>query len=374
MIKGVKLTLLMGPVVAFPVPRAVLDALQSVTVTSSATGQSGFQLSFASSSRSPLNTIFLIAGGETPLLRVIIVVTINSTPHVLMDGVVTHHEVQPDAASGTSTLSVTGKDLTKAMDLQDFAGLPYPAMPVFARVALICAKYAVLGLVPMVIPPLFPDLPIPIDRIPTHKGTDLDYVQKLAHDAGYVFYIDPGPVPGTNTAYFGPQIKVGVPQPALNINMDAHTNVESMSFRFETSETKLPVLFIQNALTRLPIPIPIPSINPLQPPLGMIPPAITGIDVLHDTARLSPMDAISRGLAEASRSQDAVKCDGELDVVRYGRLLRARQLVGVRGVGEALDGLYYVDEVKSTIKAGEIKQSFSLSRNGIVSMVPRVPV
>jgi hypothetical protein len=373
MLKGVRLTLLIGPVVALPVPRQVLDALQNVTVTSSASSESGFQLSFAFSSKSPLNTIFLTAGGQTPLLRVIIVVTINSTPHVLMDGLMTHHEVQPDAVSGTSTLTVTGKDLTKAMDLQDFAGLPYPAMPVFARVALICAKYAVFGLIPAVIPPLFPDLPIPIDRIPTHKGTDLEYVQALARDAGYVFYVDPGPVPGTNTAYFGPQIKVGVPQPALNINMDAHTNVESLSFRFETSETTLPVVLIQNTQTRIPIPIPIPSINPLQPPLGAIPAPITGIDMMHDTARLSPMDAISRGLAAASRSQDAVSGNGSLDVLRYGRLLRARQLVGVRGAGDAFDGLYYVEQVTSTIKAGELKQSFTLSRNGIVSLVPRVP-
>ena len=38
------------------------------------------------------------------------------------------------------------------MDLIDFSGIPYPAMPRLARVALILAKYAVLGMVPLVIP------------------------------------------------------------------------------------------------------------------------------------------------------------------------------------------------------------------------------
>ncbi len=38
---------------------------------------------------------------------------------------------------------------------------------------------------------------------------------------GYVFYVEPGPAPGTNIAYFGPEIKVGIPQPALNVDMDA---------------------------------------------------------------------------------------------------------------------------------------------------------
>jgi hypothetical protein len=60
-------------------------------------------------------------------------------------------------------------------------------------------------------------------------------------------------------------------------------------------------------------------------------------------------------------------------VVRYGRLLKARQLVGVRGVGIAYDGLYYVQSVTSTLKRGEFKQNFSLTRNGLISITPKVP-
>jgi hypothetical protein len=187
-----------------------------------------------------------------------------------------------------------------------------------------------------------------------------------------VFYIEPGPAPGTNIAYFGPPIKIGVPQPALNTDMDAHTNVESLSFRFETAETALPIVMIQNVLTRAPIPIPIPNINPLQPPLAAIPAAITNITVLRDTARLTVPQALGRGVAAASRSQDAVSATGSLDVLRYGRVLRARQLVGVRGAGLAFDGLYYIEQVTSTLKRGELKQDFTLSRNGIVSLAQTV--
>ena len=60
------------------------------------------------------------------------------------------------------------------------------------------------------------------------------------------------------------------------------------------------------------------------------------------------------------------------DVVRYGHILKARQLVGVRGAGLAYDGLYYVKSVTHKIKRGEYKQSFELSRNGLISTVPRV--
>jgi len=51
--------------------------------------------------------------------------------------------------------------------------------------------------------------------IEQHLGTDYQYADKLAKDAGYEFYVTPGPAPGTNTAYWGPQVRVGIPQPAL---------------------------------------------------------------------------------------------------------------------------------------------------------------
>jgi hypothetical protein len=303
-------------------------------------------------------------------------VTINGSPQVMMDGVTTMVQVAPGSAPGQSTLTVTGEDLTKLMDsnLIDFSGIPYPAMPAEARVALIIAKYAMFGMIPLVIPSFFPDVPIPIERMPTHQGSDLAYVRQLASEVGYVFYIDPGPVPGVNTAYWGPEIKVGPPQPALNTGMDAHTNVESLSFNFRTAENVLPIVFIQNALTKTPIPIPIPSINPLQPPLGVTGLIPTRVEVLRDTAKLSPMAAISRGLAAGSKSADSVTGTGTLDVLRYGRLLKARQLVGVRGAGMAFDGLYFVQSVTSTIKRGELKQNFTLTRNGLISITPKVPV
>ena len=69
----------------------------------------------------------------------------------------THHQVTPGGQPGQSTLTVTGDDLTRVMDLQDFSGVLYPAMPPEARVALIIAKYAVFGMIPLVIPSVFTD-------------------------------------------------------------------------------------------------------------------------------------------------------------------------------------------------------------------------
>lgn len=375
MLKGMYMTLMIGPAVPVPVSQDVLDSLTSVqVVTSAGETASGFELTFTLSNKSPLHTIFLLAGGASvPLVRVVIVMTINGTPEVLIDGVMTNHEVLPGNDAGHATLKVKGKDLTAVMDYIDFSGIPYPAMPAEARVLLILAKYAVFGIIPMVIPSVLIDIPIPTDRIHRQKGKDLPYIKQLADEVGYVFYLDPGPAPGSSIAYWGPEIKVGAPQPALNINMDAHTNVESLSFNFDAEHKEIPVVYIQNPETKVPFPLPIPDITPLSPPLGLVPPIPKGIHYITKTAKYSPVRGALIGMALAAKSADAVTATGTLDVLRYGRVLKARKLVGVRGAGLAFDGLYYVKSVTHSIKRGEYKQNFTLARNGLISTLPKVP-
>jgi hypothetical protein len=378
MSNAVHLSLLIGPIIPLPVPAMLIDALEEVTVTSASEGASGFQLRFKVNSKSELNTLFLIAVGNNaslgvPPLRVVLIVTLGGRPQPLFDGVLTNVEVQAGQNRQPGSITITGEDLTKVMDLIDFSGMPYPAMPIEARVALICAKYAAFGIIPLPIPSFFTDVPIPIERIPAQQGTDLAYIRQLAGEVGHVFYIEPGEVPLTNIAYFGPEIKVGPPQPALNIDMDAHTNVESLNFSFDPTKGVLPIVFIQNQMTRVPIPIPIPNLNPLQPPLGVLSTPLANLKMMKETAKMSPMQAISAGLAEAKKSQDAVTASGSLDVMRYGRILRPRKLVGVRGAGVAYDGLYYVSSVTSTLGRGKFTQSFNLSRNGLISITPTVP-
>ena len=375
MLKGIHLTLMVGPVVPVPVPREVLDALTGIEVTNTTEGPSGFQLSFTLSNQSPLHTLFLLSGGVSiPLVRVIIVVTVNGTPEVLIDGVMTNHEVAPGTEPGQSILTVTGEDLTRVIDYKDFSGTPYPAMPAEARVALMLAKYAVFGIVPVIIPSVLTDISLPTKHIPRQQGTDLEYINQLASDAGYVFYIEPGPAPCMNIAYWGPEFKIGMIQSALNINMDAHTNIESLSFNFNSESKTMPIVYIQNEATKIPIPIPVPDISPLNPPLGLVQPIAKTINQLTGAAKLSPAKAALKGMAKASKTSEVVSASGSLDVVRYGQVLKARRLVGVRGAGMAFDGMYYVKSVKHRIKIGEYKQSFTLSRNGLISTLPRVPV
>ena len=294
---SVLLQLMIGPGVPIPVPREVTEALVSVSVTSNTESASIFQLTFTLSSKSPLQTLFLLAGGsQLPIVRVVILVIIKGMPEVLMDGVITHQQIQPGGDNGTSTLTVTGEDLSKLMDYLPLDGLPYPAMPAEARVLTMLAKYAVFGVTPIVIPSFIPDVPIPTDEIPHQQGTDLEYIRKLAEDAGYEFYVDPGPLPLQSIAYWGPSVRIGVPQSALNTNMDAETNVESINFSFDAEGATLPIVMIYPKELKIGIPIPIPSIDPLKPPLGLIPPIPKNIEIDRESARKNPGQALLAAL------------------------------------------------------------------------------
>lgn len=374
MLKGFYLTLMIGPAVPVPVPKVVIESLSSVQVSSSIE-RSGFQLTFGVSKSSPLLTTMLPVGYFDPMItRVVIIVTVGGIPNVIMDGMVTQQELAPSSEPGQSTLTITGEDLSVLMDVVEMPFMRYPAMPDTAQILVVLAKYAAFGIAPIVIPTIFPDVEPPTESVPTHTGTDLEYIKGHARRTGYIFYVEPGPAPGSNIAYFGPDIRIPIPQPALNVNMDAHTNVESLSFSLDGLAKKILVFHILDPVTeKIALPIPVPNISLLRPPLGarLTPPS--KVEFHRAAAHLTPAKAAARALGTLAASSDAISASGSLNVLRYGRVLRSRMLVGVRGAGLAYDGLYYVKSVTHNIKRGEYKQNFNLSRDGLISLTPKVP-
>jgi hypothetical protein len=375
MLKGVHLTLLIGPAVPIPAPKSVIDAVTSIQVTNGK-DKSGFQITFGVSKNSPLLTTMLPAGYFDPIItRVVVIVTLNGFPNVLMDGMITRQEVTPSSDPSQSTLTITGEDLSVLMDIVEMPFMLWPAMPAIARVYAILAKYAAFGIVPLAIPPFLTDVPIPTEKIPRQQGTDLSYLKQMANDHGYVFYVEPGPLPGQSIAYWGPDIRIPVPQPALTINMDSATNVESLSVTVDGLAKKIVVVTVFDPGTgKIPVVIPIPNFNLFKPPLGARPLVPAKVEFPDYLAKENPISVVNRILGILARSSDAISVSGSLDVTRYGRVLRSRMIVGVRGAGMAYDGLYYVNSVTHNIKRGEYKASFQLSRDGLISITPKVPV
>ncbi|MFZ2752607.1 MAG: hypothetical protein WAZ48_04075 [Lysobacteraceae bacterium] len=374
MVKGIHLSLMIGPALPVPAPRVVVDALQSVQITSGK-DKSGFQLSFAVSKDSVLLNTMLPAGYFDPIAtRVIVVVTLGGFPHVLMDGIVTRQELAPSSEPGQSMLTITGEDLSALMDLIEVP-LPYPGIPDTVQAYTILARYAAFGVIPIAIPGFIPALDLPTKKHESQTSTDLVHLKGIANKNGFVFYVEPGPLPGQSIAYLGPNIRIPVPQPALNINMDAHTNVDSLSFSLDGLAKETMVVTVNDPISgKVPIPIPIPGISIFQPPLGARPTLPLKIVLSKDTDGESVQFTIQKVLGRLLKgSANAITVTGSLDVLRYGHVLRSKMMVGVRGAGLAYDGMYYVDSVTHKIKRGEFKQSFQLSRDGLISLTPKVP-
>ena len=368
--------LYVGPAVPVPADRSILDALLSATVTSASADAPGvFQLVFELDQRSPLHTLFLITGGSPiPLLRVVIAAEVDGVETIMIDGVMTNHKVSPGPAMGTMRLTVTGEDLSRVLDYIEFPDLRYPAMPDFSRVALVLAKYAFLGIVPKVIPSILLDIPLPTGRIPQQQGTDLAYINKLADDVGYVFMMMAGATVGQSFAYWGPDLRIGPIQSAMDFDMDAHRDVQSGSGSVDTQKATLPIVIIQNPQTKAPIPIPAIANPLLNPQLGAISPIPLRVETFEGAAKYNPVQAALIGMAKAARSQVGYsKVTGQLDPVRYGRLLEPHKLVGLRGFGPAYDGLHYVEKVTTSFAEGALSQQFELTRNGVLSITPKVP-
>lgn len=372
MLKGVYLSLMIGPAVPIAAPKVVMDAITAIQVTNSK-DRSGFQLTMSVSKSSPLLTTMLPAGYFDPITtRVIIIATMGGMPNVLMDGLVTNQQLAPSNEPGKSTLTITGEDLSIAMDIVDKI-MPYPAFPDTAKIYTILAPYMVLGVIPVVIPPILDPPESPTDRWSTQTTTDKSYLKTIASECGYIFYVQPGPMPFQSIAYFGPDVNLPVPQKALSVNMDAHSNVDSLNFTFNGLAKKVRISIVYDPIThKIPIPIPVPNINIFKPPMGLKPAFPAKIQFADDEAKLSPTKAAKSILAYLMNpaNSNSITVSGSLDVLRYKGILRSGLMVGVRGAGLAYDGMYYVDSVTHDIKPGEYKQSFTLSRDGLISNTP----
>lgn len=376
MLRGVKLQILTGPLTFAPAPVDVVDALREAQVTQSVGQRSGFQLKFALAKGSSLERM-LAERTLDPPARVLLVLHVDGMPTVLSDGVVTRHDVTASNDAGQSTLTLTGVDVGQMMDLIDLSGLPMP-MPAEAQAIVLLAPFALYGVVPMVVPSVLVFAPNPLEGIASVQGTTWAHLSRLADEVGYSFYVEPGPTPGMNIAYWGPETRVGPVQPALTVNSDAETSVESLSFSFDGISKTVYFLTAFPRQLHIPIPLPVPDITPLSPPQGSkypIPLSYRRLSVERSrerssnaTARMDLVQALARGLARATQSAQVVTGSGSLDVTRRGSLLQCRRLVGVRGAGPAYDGRYLVKSVTTTVKPGEVKQRFTLARNAQVSL------
>lgn len=379
MLLGVNLSLLIGPTVPIPATPDIAEAVQSVSVTHNDEGRSGFQIVLQVGRAGPTDLLdyrLLLNPLLQPFNRVILTVLFGPVPQVLTDGIITNQQFSPGNQPGGATLTLTGEDVSVMMDLEKKRA-QYPAMSEPLIALMIIGSYAQYGLLPMVIPPPCIDQPVPTQRTPVHQGTDLEVLKDIGQRFGWVFFVEPGPLPGMNFAYWGPPARSAVPQRALSVSVGPETNVESINFTYNGLAPTVVNDMVQDQLTNQQVPVrtfastrvPPLSAKPALP--FQLPNVRTSL--LEPNSGLNVVQAYARAQGITDKSVDSVvTAQGELDALRYGGVLKPRGVVGLRGAGFTYDGLYYVKSVSHSISKGQYKQRFSLTREGTGALTPVV--
>lgn len=361
-----------------PAPAYLMRALRKVEVTQQDSAPCGFQLTFLAEVVSA-GAIFDLVGDSllAPFNRVLLRVSAGGPPVTLIDGFITHHQYMPGNGPDDTMFVVTGEDISVVMDLIDYSR-EFPAMPDAATVATVLAPWLALGIAPTIIPSA--TSLIPVDYVPQQRETDRALLQRLAQANGNVFFVSPLGVVYTNEAYWGPPPRFMPPSAVLDVAVGAASTVDSFSAEYnalapetyfgESIETTVepyePVPIATFTSTRFP---PLAA----QPALSQSPLARR---ILWRDDQLEPIEAMLQAQSRTNVSTDSVATvNCSFAPARLGSVVNAPGVVGVRGTGQAYDGLYYLKSASHQISlladAGwDYTQRLTMTREGTGTTTP----
>src|SRR5262249_8042471 len=160
----------------------------------------------------------------------------------------------------------------------------------------------------------------------------------LAAANGFIFCLKPGPAPKQSTAFWGPPELAAQEQRALTTNAGAGTNVAELRFSYDG----LAATQVTSAYADPDAAGPV-AIQPLTRDADKSLAKTQGLSAGGTFLRKrrladAPFGAAeARALAQAAANRSAeevIVAEGTLDTARYGDILFAPGVVGVRGAGE----------------------------------------
>jgi len=115
------LTVLMGSNKPLPIPDSLTSQIISAVVVNSDEGRDVFQITFNAGRIDSISQDNSILENfiRKPFSRVKIMMTIDSVSHVLIDGVITRHQLNPSQEVGKSTITIIGEDVRLMIDLEE---------------------------------------------------------------------------------------------------------------------------------------------------------------------------------------------------------------------------------------------------------------
>lgn len=203
------------------------------------------------------------------------------------------------------------------------------------------------------------------DHTLMQRGSDIQFLQQLAERNGFECFVELNDS-GTVEGHFHAPKPDAQPQGTLTVNMGSATNVNKFRARYDMLGPA-----VAKAATIDPDDAKDQSGDASQAEQS----DSTGSESTTPSDRPRKVLLSQLGMSQASevqkyaqavvdRSSWSIVAEGELDTVAYAKVLRAKQPVMVRGVGQQFSGRYYVERVLHTITGdGTWTQKFSLRRN-----------
>ena len=277
----------------------------------------------------------------------------------LINSYVIETDAQFSNLPGKSVLKVVAMDPTVLMNLDEKVK-PWPNM---ADSDIATAIFKDYGFTPKV------DQTQPsrqeVDSFSIQRGTDIQFLQKLAHRNGFECYVDMDPISGSPEGHFHKSSLDEKPQGILSVNMGSETNVNSFRARYDM------LLPITAEVTGLDI-----ETQSNQPAnvektsiadLGSKPAVNTDRPrkvLLSQTGLAQTGELKTYAQAMVDQSSWAITAEGDLNAVAYGGILRAKSPVLVRGIGKQFSGIYYIDKILHIFTDGYV-QRFTMRRNAL---------
>jgi hypothetical protein len=350
-----------------PAPGPLIDSLQEVVVETALDVAGAFSMTFGIAPTEGGDWSALGLDLFKPMLPVGIRVGTGGVPvpAAVLNGYATAQRARY-AEGGKSVLEVRGVDVTAVMNLEEKAKA-WTGLPDGAIAATLFTQYAVVPNVTMTSPRIVEPLGSTVQR-----GTDIRFMRRLARRNGFDCYVQPEPVTGVDTGYFGPPQLSGMPQAVINVNMGELTNVRDLEVRYEMARPTVAMALGLDTATKAPG-VGVAPVSQLLP-LGIEPTTIravagaalaggTPLLQLADTGGTTVAELQPSAQAAVDRASFAVTVEGTTD--EAVGVLRPGGLVAVRGIGRLFNGSYQVTKARIAITEGRFEQRFTARRNAV---------
>jgi phage protein D len=352
-----------------PMAEPLMDAVQEVVVETTLDLACAFSIRFGIGPTAIGDWSILDVDTFRPLTPIGIRVGVgaNPIPGALLNGYVTAARVAW-ADGGRSTLEVSGTDLAGVMNLEEKTKA-WQNMPDGAIAAQIFGQYGLIPRVEVGAPRL-------VDPVGTtmQRGTDIRFLRRLARRNGFVCYVTPEPMSGLDQGIFQPPNLTGKPVTVLSVAMDSATNVSDLEARYDmTCPTTVLATDVDTftkqpqagaALTAATTPM------GLEPTLlrllagGTLAGGVTPTMLPADTGAFTDADLQPTAQAATDRSSFAVTI--EATTAADAGVIRAGDLVVVRGAGRVFNGRYQATKVRLTVGADTFEQRVTARRNALM--------